>query len=61
GVLSASVEDPYSDKSVDFGIAKLHFILGCRAMGVNGRWTKENVFEEIESKRIKFESKVDSE
>ncbi len=61
GVLSASVEDPYSDKSVDFGIAKLHFILGCRAMGVNGRWTKENVFEEIESKRIKFETKGDNE
>lgn len=54
-VLSAHVEEPYSDKSIDFGIAKLHFILGCRAKGVNGHWTYENTFEE-ENKRIKFES-----
>lgn len=58
GVLSGSVEDPYSDKSIDFGIAKLHFVLGCRAKGVNGRWTYENTFEEITPKRIKFEAKT---
>lgn len=57
GVLSGSVEDPYSDKSVDFGIAKLHFVLGCRAKGVNGHWTRENIFEEIKPQRIKFEPK----
>lgn len=55
GVLSASVEEPYSDRSVDFGIAKLHFVLGCRAKGVNGRWTYENRFEVLEHQRIKFE------
>ena len=55
GVLSGKVDEPYSDKSVDFGIAKLHFVLGCRAKGVNGRWTYENRFEEITPQRIKFE------
>ncbi|MBQ7202479.1 MAG: nitroreductase family protein [Eubacterium sp.] len=59
GVLSAKVEDPYSDKSVDFGIAKLHFVLGCREMGVNGHWTYENKFEEIEPQRIKFEKNTE--
>lgn len=57
GVLSARVELPYSDQSLDFGIAKLHFVLGCRAKGVNGRWTYENTFEEIVAQRIKFEKK----
>ena len=61
GVLSGKVEEPYSDKSVDFGIAKLHFVLGCRAKGVNGRWTYENVFEEITPQRIKFVSEKNSE
>lgn len=56
-VFSASVDEPYSDKSVDFGIAKLHFMLGCRAMGVNGRWSLDNVFEVVEPQRIKFEPK----
>ncbi|MBR3737724.1 MAG: nitroreductase family protein [Eubacterium sp.] len=55
GVISARVEEPYSDQSIDFGIAKLHFILGCRAKGVNGRWTENNVFEEIKTQKIKFE------
>jgi nitroreductase len=59
GKISAYVDEPYSDKSVDFGIAKLHFMLGCRAKGINGRWTYENIFEEIEPQRIKFESKQD--
>ena len=57
GILSASVEEPYSDKSIDFGIAKLHFILGCRAEGINGKWSYENVFEEITPQIIKFEAK----
>ncbi len=55
--LSAYVEEPYSDKSVDFGIAKLHFLLGVREKGLNGRWTYENTFEEIKPKRIKLEIK----
>ncbi|MCR5207471.1 MAG: nitroreductase family protein [Eubacterium sp.] len=54
GVLSGSVEDPYSDKSIDFGIAKLHFVLGCRAKGVIGHWSFENVFETEEAKVIKL-------
>ena len=57
GVLSGRVEQPYSDQSIDFGIAKLHFVLGCRAKGINGHWTFENTFEEIKSERIKFEKK----
>lgn len=38
GVISASVDEPYSDKSIDFGIAKLHFQLGASAMGIKGEW-----------------------
>lgn len=57
GVLSAYVDEPYSDKSVDFGIAKLHFVIGCRAMGVNGHWTMDNTFVEDTNKIIKFEQK----
>ncbi|MFR5875391.1 MAG: nitroreductase family protein [Eubacterium sp.] len=56
-ILSAEVDEPYSDKSIDFGIAKLHFMLGCRSKGVNGHWTYENIFEEIEPQIIKFEPK----
>ena len=56
GVLSGKVDEPYSDKSVDFGIAKLHFVLGCRAKGVNGKWTYENRFEEITPQLIKFQN-----
>lgn len=55
--ISAYVDEPYSDMSVDFGIAKLHFTLGCRAMGINGHWTAENNFEVVEPQRIKFEAK----
>ncbi len=54
GVLSGCVEDPYSDKSIDFGIAKLHFVLGCRAKGVYGKWSYENVFEVDDNKIIKI-------
>ena len=52
GKLSGSVSEPYSDKSVDFGIAKLHFVIGAMAKGVYGSWSFDNVFEETE--RIKF-------
>ncbi len=54
GILSARVEDPYSDKSLDFGIAKLHFQLGCAASGVKGSWNLINQFLTDEPKVIKF-------
>lgn len=38
GVISAYVEDPYSEKSISFGIAQLHFCIGAAAKGVNGSW-----------------------
>ncbi|MGN0531264.1 MAG: nitroreductase family protein [Eubacterium sp.] len=44
GVVSGSVKEPYSDMSVDFGIAKLHFAIGMRRMGVIGSWNTENKF-----------------
>lgn len=59
GNISAYVDEPYSDMSIDFGIAKLHFVLGCRAMGINGHWTFENKFEVSEPQRIKFEPKAE--
>lgn len=55
GNISAYVDEPYSDKSIDFGIAKLHFLLGCRAFDIDGKWTFENKFERCEGQRIKFE------
>lgn len=58
GVFSAYVNEPYSDKSVDFGIAKLHFEIGTRAKGVSGKWNFENVFEPTNSQRLKFEPKT---
>jgi hypothetical protein len=58
GRLTARVDEPYSDKSVDFGIAKLHFVIGARAQGINGQWTFENEFRQIDSQRIKFETRV---
>lgn len=57
GILSGHVDEPYSDKSVDFGIAKLHFLIGVREKGINGHWTFENSFLESQSQRIKFENK----
>lgn len=57
GRLSGSVDEPYSDKSIDFGIAKLHFLLGVRAKGINGRWTFDNTFETTAAQKIKFEIK----
>ncbi len=57
GILSGYVKEPYSDMSVDFGIAKLHFELGCKAKGIGGHWNFENQFIENEGQRIKFEPK----
>lgn len=56
GVLSARVEEPYSDKSIDCGIAKLHFLLGVRAKEVNGQWNAKNEFEETKASILKFEN-----
>ena len=61
GVLSGYVDEPYSDKSVDFGIAKLHFLIGVKSKGINGKWSFDNVFEQTQSQRIKFESKNEEE
>ena len=61
GVLSGYVDEPYSDKSVDFGIAKLHFLIGVKSKGINGKWNFDNVFEQTQSQRIKFESKNEEE
>ena len=41
GKISASVDAPYSDKSLDFGIAQLHFQLGAAHKGVQGKWNKK--------------------
>lgn len=60
-VISAFVDEPYSDMSIDFGIAKLHFQVGCRAKGINGKWTYENTFAIVEPQRIKFETKTKEE
>lgn len=57
GVISGSVKEPYSDMSVDFGIAKLHFVIGMREQGINGSWNEENRFIIHEPTRIKFETK----
>ena len=57
GELSCRVDEPYSDKSIDCGIAKLHFIIGVRAKGINGKWNYNNVFEPIKPQILKFESK----
>lgn len=61
GVLSGYVDEPYSDKSVDFGIAKLHFLIGVKSKGINGKWSFDNAFEQTQSQRIKFESKNEEE
>ena len=53
GVVSASVDEPYSDKSIDFGIAKLHFQLGASAMGIKGEWINGRFIEDKE-KILKF-------
>lgn len=61
GIISASVEEPYSDKSIDFGIAQLHFQLGAAAKGLKGEWDKNGRFCTENSKVIKFpETAVES-
>ncbi len=57
GVLSGSVEEPYSVKSVSFGIAQLHFMLGAAAMGVKGRWIDDTFVEDDANKVLKFPKK----
>lgn len=55
GVLSAHVDEPYSDKSIDFGIAKLHYQLGASAKGVKGEWVNGS-FVIDDKKILKFPS-----
>ena len=54
GVISAYVDEPYSDKSIEFGIAQLHFNLGAASMGVKGEWDKNGCFCTEDRKRIKL-------
>lgn len=62
GVISAKVDEPYSDKSIDFGIAQLHFCLGAAAKGVRGEWDFAGRFCTEDTKVIKFpESKGEEE
>ena len=42
-------------------IAKLHFLIGVKSKGINGKWSFDNVFEQTQSQRIKFESKNEEE
>lgn len=61
-VISGSVDEPYSDKSLDFGIAQLHFQLGASAKGIKGKWDSVGRFCTENSKVIKFpDSDVGSE
>ena len=53
GIISASVDEPYSDKSIDFGIAKLHFQLGMSARGIKGEW-KNGEFVIDDQRVLKF-------
>ncbi len=54
GVISAKVDEPYSEKSIDFGIAQLHFCLGAAAKGIRGEWDFTGRFCTEDSKVIKF-------
>lgn len=54
GVMSAYVENPYSEKSLDLGIAQLHFCLGSASMGVKGEWDFKGRFCTEDAKKIKF-------
>lgn len=60
GVISGSVDTPYSDKSIDFGIAQLHFQLGAAAKGLKGKWDYTGRFCTDDSKVIKFPESADS-
>ncbi len=53
GKLTASVSEPYSDKSIDFGIAQLHFQLGMSAKGIKGEWIN-GAFVEDKQRILKF-------
>lgn len=62
GVMSGYVEEPYSDKSIDFGIAQLHFCIGAQALGIKGEWNNRGEFCTQGSNVIKFpEIKEDNE
>lgn len=54
GVMSGYVEEPYSDKSIEFGIVQLHFKLGAAAKGVRGEWDMSGRFCTEDQKVIKF-------
>lgn len=54
GLMSAYVDEPYSDKSLELGIAQLHFCLGAAAKGVKGEWDFAGRFCTEDSKVIKF-------
>ena len=56
GVVSGSVDEPYSDKSIDFGIAQLHYQLGMSAKGVKGEWSNGKFIVD-KDKRIEFPNK----
>lgn len=57
GVISASVAEPYSDKSIDFGIAQLHFQLGMSAKGIKGEWSN-GTFVVDKTRILKFPEKI---
>lgn len=59
GVFSGYVDEPYSDKSIDFGIAQLHFCLGAASMGVKGEWDINGRFCTENSRKIKFPEKTE--
>lgn len=54
GVISGYVDEPYSDKSMDFGIAQLHFCLGAASKGIKGEWDFTGRFCTEDAKVIKF-------
>ena len=54
GVISGYVDEPYSDKSISFGVAQLHFCIGAKAKGVSGEWDSSGRFCTNDSKVIKF-------
>lgn len=54
GVISGYVDEPYSDKSIDFGIAQFHFAIGAESMGVKGKWDFKGNFCPVGEKIIKF-------
>lgn len=56
GMISAYVDEPYSDKSIDFGIAQLHFQLGMSAKGIKGEWINDRFIVDNE-KRLEFPKK----